>query len=799
MGSQLLFLGVRAFRFSTIFSGLLTLIVILSLAACGGGGGGTDTTPSYTAATSSGTGGSISSSQTIKEGASASFTISPDPGFLIDMVSGCDGSLSGDTYTTGTITADCTISVTFVARTLGAISPLFPTNGSKWNDYVHGGNYASATDTACAAATDTACLHGGEYRVVEVTSKSACTDLMATDDLSAFNWICDDSTGTARFISTGLADGKYLSDLIDFTSLGFKSNGVTVYEAGVRWAIAPASTWWTNSIGAMNLPGNRSLSTQSSIYVITASSVVASYSIFADKIALVVQPGITLGGPAAGGEVIYTVGHYLWIEGSMDASSDVTGVTLSNTSFAKLWNVSVKNLTGNGIVLTGSAHNVLSNVMVSNSGQAGVSLDGASSNTLSSVTVTNNVGKGLSLVASSGNNAFRYVTTSNNNIGLYQDSSSGNTFTDIIVSNNVSDGVYIANSSTNSLSGVISANNGGSGVALLSSSMNNTLNKIITANNIKNGIYLEGSNNTLSSVVSVNNQLRGLILATNSDNNSVSDLAAGYNSTAGIVLNTASNNKFTGLLVVGNNTADCIVTGGTNPGLVDSTCGNGVSSSATLSTNVNLNNAFFGKVYSETQNKDGPSGTSDYALINPATFDWSSFENRFRHWGIDGSTFPNTDQRGHWAGGLGRIWDWRLLTTDSSNNGNPALLNVIPVPTGSDFITHVWDVSSASTPPGSSSACDAIVPGSKYSLVGDYCFTNYLRGAVEIADDGVGNDNALCESGETCLYTPNIGDYQGSGNLISAGTFTNGTVTGVTLLKYESNGYSPPGGGVISI
>ena len=65
--------------------------------------------------------------------------------------------------------------------------------------------------------------------------------------------------------------------------------------------------------------------------------------------------------------------------------------------------------------------------------------------------------------------------------------------------------------------------------------------------------------------------------------------------------------------------------------------------------------------------------------------------------------------------------------------------------------------------------------------------TLFLRHAIEIAD-GIGNNNLLCESNETCLYTPNIGSYQGHGTLISAGAFTNGALIGITLMRYGSNG-----------
>ena len=63
-----------------------------------------------------GAGGTIAPDlpQTIDEGTSTSFTLTPDAGQVIDQVSGCGGVLAGATYTTAPIATDCTVSVTFV-------------------------------------------------------------------------------------------------------------------------------------------------------------------------------------------------------------------------------------------------------------------------------------------------------------------------------------------------------------------------------------------------------------------------------------------------------------------------------------------------------------------------------------------------------------------------------------------------------------------------------------------------------------------------------------------------------------
>jgi streptogramin lyase/photosystem II stability/assembly factor-like uncharacterized protein len=72
-------------------------------------------TTTYTVTPSAGSGGSISPSfpQTVSYNSTASFTVTPDTDYHITSVTGCGGSLAGNTYTTGPITSDCTVSATF--------------------------------------------------------------------------------------------------------------------------------------------------------------------------------------------------------------------------------------------------------------------------------------------------------------------------------------------------------------------------------------------------------------------------------------------------------------------------------------------------------------------------------------------------------------------------------------------------------------------------------------------------------------------------------------------------------------
>tara|TARA_B100000700_G_scaffold230615_1_gene255058 strand:+ start:24919 stop:26943 length:2025 start_codon:yes stop_codon:yes gene_type:complete len=114
---------------------LIPSLMALALTACGGGGsssspttgggngggdgdgGGGGETPieSFTVTASVGNGqGEISpSSVQVEEGATADFQVVPANGFEIDSVTGCDGVLAENTYTTGNISNDCEVVAKF--------------------------------------------------------------------------------------------------------------------------------------------------------------------------------------------------------------------------------------------------------------------------------------------------------------------------------------------------------------------------------------------------------------------------------------------------------------------------------------------------------------------------------------------------------------------------------------------------------------------------------------------------------------------------------------------------------------
>ena len=96
----------------------LALIIPL-LISCGGGGGGSAleipaVTPSFNISAAAGVNGSISPSMvSVDQGQTATFTVTPEIGYSVLSVSGCNGTLSENTFTTGTIVAACSVTAQF--------------------------------------------------------------------------------------------------------------------------------------------------------------------------------------------------------------------------------------------------------------------------------------------------------------------------------------------------------------------------------------------------------------------------------------------------------------------------------------------------------------------------------------------------------------------------------------------------------------------------------------------------------------------------------------------------------------
>lgn len=109
----------------------------------------------YTVTGSAGPNGSITpASQEVDHGDTATLTVTPDPHHHVETVLGCGGVLAGNTYTTGPVTADCTVTASFAIDThsiggsvtgLGGSGLVLQLDGGETLPIAADGNFVFAT------------------------------------------------------------------------------------------------------------------------------------------------------------------------------------------------------------------------------------------------------------------------------------------------------------------------------------------------------------------------------------------------------------------------------------------------------------------------------------------------------------------------------------------------------------------------------------------------------------------------------------------------------------------------------
>jgi hypothetical protein len=139
---------------------------------------------SYTVTPSAGANGSISPNtpQSVEHGDTINFTLTPDSGYGIDTVEGCNGFLNGNVYTTGAITSDCEVTASFItaytvipkARRHGSISPNTPQQVSEG----HTASFSVTPDAGYSIRRVRGCggsLDGNIYTTGPITRKCRVT------------------------------------------------------------------------------------------------------------------------------------------------------------------------------------------------------------------------------------------------------------------------------------------------------------------------------------------------------------------------------------------------------------------------------------------------------------------------------------------------------------------------------------------------------------------------------------------------------------------------------------------------
>lgn len=193
---------------------------------------GSLTQQTYTIQTSAGTGGSISPAGVAQANYNQTynFTINTESGYSIRSVTGCGGSLNGSTYTTGPITADCTVSATF--------NPFFEGGTTKPSSVKEGGHYL----ISCDYGKRMDCIY-------PVPGQSGSSCMFTGFAGTAAQFFCTAGSGTGTFNNAcGLFSGT--SDNCPARNIGDPASSITVEaapskrtiqtDAGAGGSIAPA-------------------------------------------------------------------------------------------------------------------------------------------------------------------------------------------------------------------------------------------------------------------------------------------------------------------------------------------------------------------------------------------------------------------------------------------------------------------------------------------------------------------------------------------------------------------------------
>ncbi len=150
-------------------------------------------THTVTGTVGSGNGSIAPASQSVAAGSTVTLTVTPDTGWHVASVTGCGGSLTGTTYTTGSITADCTVTASFAINSYTVSGTVVSGHGSitpatAQADYGDVLTFTISPDSGWLIQNISGCggtLSGNIYTTGPITADCAVTVRFAVD-LPAF-------------------------------------------------------------------------------------------------------------------------------------------------------------------------------------------------------------------------------------------------------------------------------------------------------------------------------------------------------------------------------------------------------------------------------------------------------------------------------------------------------------------------------------------------------------------------------------------------------------------------------------
>ncbi|MBX3270450.1 MAG: hypothetical protein KF729_09330 [Sandaracinaceae bacterium] len=651
--------------------------------------------------------------------------------------------------------------------TAEAVRPLYPSAGEAFMTCVvaDGADELGASGAPCDL-TDTSsvagCFHAGALRAIELTGMVSCAGVTISDALGAFDWTCEDDAGVARAISTGFADGKGLGDLLEADGSAFRMNSVTASGAG---SFTSASTrWWNDAIvidddGGLNTTSDR-------IYVATEAAN-ATYE-FRDiaRAAFVIMPGVALRGGGASEYVVSGLRpRCAWFEGAIDATGHLDGLVSGGAYVTTVHEVTVTNATNEGVQLTTWRHGRAQHVTVRDNGRIGLELQGDYLRAVD-VEATNNGGDAVFL-RSGRHGVLEDLRLTGGSLVLATTASS---VEDVTVRHVelVGGGIRLGRVNGGRIMHVDIRDYPFSG------SVPVIRHDAQAPGTTFYDVHVTNSGNLRTGTGQV---WVGLTQdEPNEPGGSAALWADGYSAVLGYVSRGARGRGVQpgGFTTMTHGVAVDSERDATLP----------FSSTTTAFYVEQPDNLLHHVVATQYPHRAfyflHGATLSGVLRVDDAMSDcaWSTIPGAAV---TDANCVPvasggATVEYGASAGGLLGPPEFALATGDTILRGRAT------VPTGDDVLTHRF-------PDQTTAEACTRWGGTSFDATTRRCTAQLLRDAYERFDDGVGNDNGLCESGEDCVWMPNIGAYQGHGDLVLETTIgSGGALSDIRLHRFATNG-----------
>jgi hypothetical protein len=707
-----------------------------------------------------------------------------------------------------------------------SVLPRFEAAGKGWHAWV-----ARQTEDACVPDGSTAwnsCEHVGAFRTLELHGMSACDDLTWESTLDVIAWECLDDGGHAVLHSTGLKPDAGLTDLIDFDAGEWKDPALTVSWKG--HTLPTHRRWWSDQVVSEAPWG----AIENTVFAVaTLDQFVTSSNV--DRVSMVVDPSL---GVHSGARFSVYGADFVWVEGAFSSDTDKP-VELTTVRVARLENVST---VGGRLALVDANAATLQHIRIAHAASSGLHLNDVTSARLHDVVIANGADVGVVIENSSDVAMVRATLYDHEAEQIRVASSSDVSLVDVVTYATWSQSINVVESDGIVISGFTSI--GGSGVDGASVQVRDSdavlVHSTVAWRGVA-GLNIGSSTNVLAvdyavgestlflgTNVSGEPAVEGLALKTPDmwpcseaydpdwythcaswapTDADFSDAFVGIvtqddltnpHDIAGVIDYDESSdwwhfdNPYRTLaewpdanlvwyfdhpipsLPIDGWTTDWwmlpmssmpsfafLYTETTTPNTVSCSRYDGYVPDFQASIEVLILGNAGDTMYLNNIEYEGPALPGDYTAWFPEPQESiDHFEVCMEKGAGGGITCAGIEEihlhPTHTCelGEACNIFDASLKATDT------VLRNRFGLPTGDDVVT----------------------------LKRDGVMRSYLRWAQELIGDGVGNDDGLCDAGEDCVHMPNLGAYQGHGELVGPLATTTGTVADVRLFGWESNG-----------